>query len=183
MAAEATSSSGYSAAALAAAACSSLALGALVGYRLGQASRRGPSAAKPRMWRRSGSDSDESTPGAPLRSLKGCSAVCCSTAWAPARTVALSALRMLTSAAQLACLSTVQCAPLPPPNPCLPAPHPTLCAAATPRSVSRTDSARGGNGLYLALLVRADMPMSRQDLAEQVGSEWRFGLGCCLLDC
>lgn len=101
MAAEATSSSGYSAAALAAAACSSLALGALVGYRLGQASRRGPSAAKPRLWRCSGSDSDESTP------------------------------------------------------------------AATPRSVSRTDSARGGNGLYLALLVRADMPMSRQDLAEQ----------------
>ncbi|KAI7837654.1 hypothetical protein COHA_008516 [Chlorella ohadii] len=101
MATEAAPSSGYSAAALAAAACSSLALGALVGYRLGRAQTRGRSAAAPR-WRRSGSDSDESTP------------------------------------------------------------------AATPRSVSRTDSARGGgSGLCLALLVRADMPMSRQELAQQ----------------
>lgn len=66
MATEAAPSSGYSAAALAAAACSSLALGALVGYRLGRAQTRGRSAAAPR-WRRSGSDSDESTPGAPLR--------------------------------------------------------------------------------------------------------------------
>lgn len=64
MAAEASTPAGYSMAALAAAACSSLALGALLGYRLGQAQGRGRSGAASRPWRRSGSDSDESTPGA-----------------------------------------------------------------------------------------------------------------------
>lgn len=63
--------------------------------------------------------------------------------------------------------------PLPSPRLNLAVLPPTL-AAATPRSVSRTDSARGTPGLALALLVRTDLPMSRHDLAAQVGL-WEGG--------
>lgn len=48
----------------------------------------------------------------------------------------------------------------------VPATAPASAAAATPRSLSRQDSALG-SGLRMVLLVRTDMPLSRPELAQQ----------------
>ncbi len=228
MATEAAPSSGYSAAALAAAACSSLALGALVGYRLGRAQTRGRSAAAPR-WRRSGSDSDESTPGAPLRpgggtfhALTAVAAGCLqsrgfgagvlwqcaglpasvpSLSFVPCGTVARFALFAAATLLPLTLLPlNPASSPLPPP----PLPSRSPCsrhaaqrvphrqrAGRRQRAVPRAAGARrhahepagarsagwfGWNIFFLlngsTALVRANMPMSRQELAQQVGCDF-----------